>query len=122
MANINVLTRRKQTALLVAVALGLSAIGGVAWYIGSPSKASPGKSQPKKPVPDMTGAVTSTTFGKKVSDTAVADLQHTATEADKKLGQFENQLKKSPGRMRRTGRKFSRRRMISNSCRRRLTP
>lgn len=97
MANINVLTRRKQMALLVAVALGLSAIGGVAWYIGSPSKASPGKSQPKKPVPNMTGAVTSTTFGKKVSDTAVADLQHTATEADKKLGQFENQLKKIAG-------------------------
>jgi len=97
MANINVLTRRKQGALLVAVALGLSAIGGVAWYIGSPSKASPGKSQPKTPVPDMTGAVTSSTFGKKVSDTAVADLQHTATEADKKLGQFESQLKKIAG-------------------------
>ena len=94
MANINVQTRRKQMALLVSVALGLSAIGGVAWYIGTPSKASPGKSQPKKPVPDMTGAVTSSTFGKKVSDTAVADLQHTATEADKKLGKFENQLRK----------------------------
>lgn len=94
MANINVLTRRKQMALLVAVALGLSVIGGVAWYIGTPAKSHPGKSQLKKPVPDMTGAVTSATFGRKVSDTAVADLQHTATRADKKLGQFENQLKK----------------------------
>lgn len=94
MANINVLTRRKQMAVLIAVALGLSAIGGVAWYIGAPSKASPGKSQAKKPVPDMTGAVTSSNFGKKVSDTAVADLQHTANEADKKLGRFESQLNK----------------------------
>lgn len=94
MANINVLTRRKQMAVLIAVALGLSAIGGVAWYIGAPSKVAPGKSQAKKPVPDMTGAVTSSTFGKKVSDTAVADLQHTANEADKKLASFENQLNK----------------------------
>ncbi|MGR7043384.1 TrbI/VirB10 family protein [Klebsiella aerogenes] len=94
MANINVLTRRKQMAVLIAVALGLSAIGGVAWYIGAPSKVSPGKSQAKKPVPDMTGAVTSSTFGKKVSDTAVADLQHTANQADKKLASFENQLNK----------------------------
>ncbi len=47
MANINVLTRRKQTALLVAVALGLSAIGGVARYIGSPSKRLPGKASRK---------------------------------------------------------------------------
>lgn len=94
MANINVLTRRKQMVVLIVVALGLSAIGGVAWYIGTPSKASPGKSQAKKPVPDMTGAVTSSTFGKKVSDTAVADLQHTANEADKKLASFENQLNK----------------------------
>lgn len=94
MANINVLTRRKQMVVLIAVALGLSAIGGVAWYIGTPSKASPGKNQTKKPVPDMTGAVTSSTFSKKVSDTAVADLQHTANEADKKLAGFENQLNK----------------------------
>ncbi|HEC2564920.1 TrbI/VirB10 family protein [Raoultella ornithinolytica] len=94
MANINVLTRRKQMAVLIAVVLGLSAIGGVAWYIGTPSKAPPGKSQAKKPVPDMTGAVTSSTFGKKVSDTAVADLQHTANEADKKLVSFENKLNK----------------------------
>lgn len=94
MSNINLLTRRKQMTLLVMVMLGLSAIGGIAWYIGSPTKASPGKSQPKPPVPDMTGAVTSTSFGKKVSETAVADLQHTANEADKKLNAFENQLKK----------------------------
>lgn len=94
MANINVLTRRKQMVVLIAVALGLSAIGGAAWYIGTPSKATPGKNQAKKPVPDMTGAVTSSTFGKKVSDTAVADLQHTANEADKKLASFENQLNK----------------------------
>lgn len=47
MANINVLTRRKQMAVLIAVVLGLSAIGGVAWYIGTPSKAPPGKSQAK---------------------------------------------------------------------------
>ncbi|MEQ4763550.1 TrbI/VirB10 family protein [Klebsiella aerogenes] len=94
MANINVLTRRKQMVVLIAVALGLSVIGGVAWYIGAPSKATPGKSQAKKPVPDMTGAVTSSTFGKKVSDTAVADLQHTANQADKKLASFENQLNK----------------------------
>lgn len=97
MANINVMTRNKQMALLVALLLGLAGAGIVAWYIGSPSRAAPGKNQPAKPVPDMTGAVTSTTFGKKVSESAVADLQHTASEVDKKLNQFELQLKKITG-------------------------
>lgn len=97
MANINVITHHKQMALLVALLLGLAGAGIVAWYIGSPSRAAPGKNQSAKPVPDMTGAVTSTTFGKKVSESAVADLQHTASEVDKKLNQFELQLTKITG-------------------------
>lgn len=97
MANINEMTRNKQMALLVTLLLGLAGAGIVAWYIGSPSRSALGKNQPAKPVPDMTGAVTSTTFGKKVSESAVADLQHTASEVDKKLNQFELQLTKITG-------------------------
>ncbi|KML22959.1 conjugal transfer protein TraB [Leclercia adecarboxylata] len=93
--NINVLARRKQMAVLIAVALGLSAIAGVAWYIGAPAKHAPAQKQAKKPVPDLTGTVNSASFDKKVSQTAVADLQHTATDTEKKLQTFENRLNKA---------------------------
>lgn len=43
MANINVMTRNKQMALLVALLLGLAGAGIVAWYIGSPSRPPPEK-------------------------------------------------------------------------------
>ncbi|WP_058914193.1 TrbI/VirB10 family protein [Entomohabitans teleogrylli] len=94
MANINVLTRRKQMVVLIAVALGLSAIGGVAWYIGQPVKSKPSEKTRAKPVPKLTGTVNSSSFDRKVSQTAVADLQYTATEADKKLKAFDSRLKK----------------------------
>lgn len=97
MANINVITRRKQMTVFIACCLGLSAIGGIAWYIGQPTKSAPSQKSAKKPVPNLTGTVNSTSFDRKVSQSAVADLQHTATEADKKLKAFDNRLKKMEG-------------------------
>jgi conjugal transfer pilus assembly protein TraB len=93
--NINVLARRKQMAIFIAVALGLSTIGGVAWYVGTPKKHAPSQKTAKAPVPDMTGTVSSSSFDKKVGQAAVADLQHTATDTEKKLGAFENRLAKN---------------------------
>lgn len=93
MANINVLTRRKQSVRLIALALGLCAIGGVGWYLGTPSASSKSAVKPKGPPPNMTGVV-SPTFDKKVGQAAVADIQHTASEAEKKLKAFEKRLEK----------------------------
>lgn len=94
MANINVLTRRKQSVRLIALALGLCAIGGVGWYLGTPStSSSKAANKPKAPPPNMTGVV-SPTFDKKVGQAAVADIQHTASEAEKKLKAFEKRLEK----------------------------
>lgn len=90
--NINILARKKQSALLVLVALGLSAIGGVAWYFGTPHRSAPAAKSSKKPVPNLAGTVNSSSFDKKVSRTAVADLQSTADETRKKLARFERRL------------------------------
>ncbi|EBS4817053.1 F-type conjugal transfer pilus assembly protein TraB [Salmonella enterica subsp. enterica serovar Javiana] len=93
MANINHIVRRKQNLYLLLVALGLSSVGGVAWYM-STSKSAPQKSAKAPPAPpNMTGVV-SQTFDKKVSDAAVADIQHTASAAEKKLKNFEQRLEK----------------------------
>ncbi|EAY0274302.1 conjugal transfer protein TraB [Salmonella enterica] len=91
MANINHLVQRKQNLYLLLVALGLSSIGGVAWYM-SASRPAPQKAAKVPPAPpNMTGVV-SQTFDKKVSDAAVADIQHTASAAEKKLREFEKRL------------------------------
>lgn len=72
MANINVRTRRKQTVLFVLLALGLSSVGAVAWYMSLP--ATPKTATPKHhPAPNMTGVVSST-FDKNVGKSAMADL------------------------------------------------
>ena len=95
MANINQLVRRKQNLRMALIGLGISAVGGAAWYLSSAQHA--GKAaqaqQQKAPPPNMTGVV-SQTFDKKVSDAAVADIQHTASEAEKKLKAFESRLAK----------------------------
>lgn len=95
MANINQLVRRKQNLRMALIGLGISAVGGAAWYLSSAQHA--GKvaqtQQQKAPPPNMTGVV-SQTFDKKVSDAAVADIQHTASEAEKKLKAFESRLAK----------------------------
>ncbi|ELP5543986.1 F-type conjugal transfer pilus assembly protein TraB [Salmonella enterica] len=91
MANINHLVRRKQNLYLLLVALGLSGVGGIAWYM-STSKSVSQKNVKAAPVPpNMTGVV-SQTFDKKVSDAAVADIHHTASAAEKKISNFEKRL------------------------------
>lgn len=93
-ANINQVVRRKQNLRMALIGLGISAVGGVAWYLSTAQQA--GKTvqtQQKVPPPNMTGVV-SQTFDKKVSDAAVADIQYTAREAEKKLKAFEDRLEK----------------------------
>ncbi|MEY0216603.1 F-type conjugal transfer pilus assembly protein TraB [Providencia rettgeri] len=83
MANLNVKTRRKQVAIFLMIAFGASAVGGVAWYLSQPSKPK-AKQTAQKPVPNMTGVVSST-FDRKVGQAAMADLQSTATQVDKQM-------------------------------------
>lgn len=83
MANLNVRTRRKQLVVFFMVALGASAIGGVAWWFSTPSKPKT-KQTVQKPVPNMTGVVSST-FDRKVGQAAMADLQSTASQVDKQM-------------------------------------
>ncbi|HHE5971926.1 TPA: F-type conjugal transfer pilus assembly protein TraB [Citrobacter braakii] len=94
MANVNQQVRRKQNLRLALIALGISAVGGGAWYMSTvKSSGKAAQTQQKAPPPNMTGVV-SQTFDKKVSDAAVADIQHTASEAEKKLKSFESRLAK----------------------------
>lgn len=97
MANINHIVRRKQNVYLLLVTVGVCSIGGVAWYM-STSKSGAQKSVKTAPVPpNMTGVV-SQTFDKKVSDAAVADIQHTASAAEKQLKSFGQRLEKMESR------------------------
>lgn len=92
MANINVRAKRKQTALFVLLALGLSSIGGAAWYMSLPPTP---KASVKftKPAPNMTGVVTSS-FDKNVGKSAMADLQSTASQMDKQMKQVNTRIAK----------------------------
>lgn len=91
MANINVKTRRKQVVALLAVICGLGAIGAVAWYLGQPVK--PAARAVSKPAPNMTGVVSSS-FDKKLEGAAVANLQETASDVDKKIKAFSGRMEK----------------------------
>ncbi|MEG0176020.1 MAG: conjugal transfer protein TraB, partial [Aeromonas sp.] len=77
MANINHIVRRKQNVYLLLVTVGLCSVGGVAWYMSTTKSASQKTAKAPPAPPNMTGVV-SQTFDKKVSDAAVADIQHTA--------------------------------------------
>lgn len=91
MANINVKTRRRQTLVLISVLCGLSAVGGIAWYLGQP--VTPAAKPAPKPAPNMTGVI-SASFDKKLEGAAVANLQETASEADKKIRAFSGRIDK----------------------------
>ncbi|WP_272668134.1 TrbI/VirB10 family protein [Providencia sp. PROV117] len=92
MANINVRAKRKQTALFVLLALGLTGIGGAAWYMSLPSKPKAAAKQ-SRPAPNMTGVVTSS-FDKNVGKSAMADLQSTASQMDKQMKQVNVRIAK----------------------------
>ncbi|MGT3339593.1 F-type conjugal transfer pilus assembly protein TraB [Yersinia enterocolitica] len=93
MANINIITKRKQNLTLIAVAVGLTVVAGVGYYLSQPAQKSVKQKTSKEPVPDMTGVV-DTTFDKKIGQKAIADIQNTANQADKKISSFEARLKK----------------------------
>lgn len=91
MANINVKTRRRQTLVLISVICGLSAVGGTAWYLGQP--VTPAAKTAPKPAPNMTGVISSS-FDKKLEGAAVANLQETASAADKKIRAFSDRIER----------------------------
>lgn len=93
MANINQQIRQKQNLRLLLAGLVVSIIGGGAWYMSTARSENAPQETQKSPPPNMTGVV-SQTFDKKVSDAAVANIQHTASEAEKKLKAFEDRLAK----------------------------
>lgn len=92
MVNINVRAKRKQTAIFVLLALGLSGVGGAAWYMSLPSKPKTTTTQ-ARPAPNMTGVVTSS-FDKNVGKSAMADLQSTASQMDKQMKQVNARIAK----------------------------
>ncbi|HHH1368301.1 TPA: TrbI/VirB10 family protein [Yersinia enterocolitica] len=93
MANINIITRRKQNLTLLAGGVALSLVMGLGYYLSTPASKSVNPKATKEPVPDMTGVV-DTTFDKKIGQKAMADIQNTANQADKKISSFEARLKK----------------------------
>lgn len=92
MANINVRAKRKQTALFVLLALGLTGLGTAAWYMSLPAKPKAATKQ-SRPAPNMTGVVTSS-FDKNVGKSAMADLQSTASQMDKQMKQVNARIAK----------------------------
>lgn len=93
MANINVKAKRKQTVIFVLLALGLSGVGAAAWYMSLPPAPKQSASQQARPAPNMTGVVSST-FDKNVGKSAMADLQSTASQVDKKMKQVDARIAK----------------------------
>ena len=93
MANINVKAKRKQTVIFVLLALGLSGVGAAAWYMSLPPAPKKSVSQQARPAPNMTGVVSST-FDKNVGKSAMADLQSTASQVDKKMKQVDARIAK----------------------------
>ncbi|RXJ10733.1 F-type conjugal transfer pilus assembly protein TraB [Lelliottia nimipressuralis] len=85
MANVNRAVRKKQVALLVAIALGMGASGAGAWYFTNLSaKKSKTVVAPREPAPDMTGVVNHT-FDNKVQKSAIAEAQNLNKQTQKDL-------------------------------------
>lgn len=85
MANVNKTVRKKQVALLVAIALGMGASGGGAWYLSTMSaKKTKAVQPPREPAPDMTGVVNHT-FDGKVQKSAIAEAQNLNKQTQKEL-------------------------------------
>ncbi|MEG5888179.1 F-type conjugal transfer pilus assembly protein TraB [Enterobacter ludwigii] len=85
MANVNKAVRKKQVALLVAIALGMGASGAGAWYLSTMSaKKTKAVQAPREPAPDMTGVVNHT-FDGKVQKSAIVEAQNLNKQTQKEL-------------------------------------
>lgn len=108
MANVNKVVRRRQVALLIALALGMGAGGAGTWMVSEMNlkKAPPAKAPEGEPAPDMTGVVNQS-FGNKVQRSAIAEARRlnkeTQTEIKKlrtEMGLVSRDLKGSQDRIR----------------------
>lgn len=85
MANMNKAVRKKQVALLVAIALGMVASGAGAWYLANMNmKKQRVAEAPREPAPDMTGVVNHT-FDDKVQKSAIREAQQLNKDTQKEL-------------------------------------
>lgn len=85
MANMNKVVRKKQVALLVAIALGMGASGAGAWYLSTMNmKKARAVAVPREPAPDMTGVVNHT-FDNKVQKSAIVEAQNLNKQTQKDL-------------------------------------
>ena len=85
MANVNKIVRKKQIALLIAIALGMVASGGGAWYLSRMDMKKSARVQaPREPAPDMTGVVNHT-FDGKVQKSAIVEAQNLNKQTQKEL-------------------------------------
>ncbi|MGX5056244.1 F-type conjugal transfer pilus assembly protein TraB [Enterobacter asburiae] len=92
MKNINIQTKRKQVAILVAVILGLGTLGGLGLYGMTRSPESADTSPPGEPAPDMTGVV-NTTFDDKVQSHAVEEVQQVGRDVNEKFKTMEGEIR-----------------------------
>ncbi|EPZ8357909.1 F-type conjugal transfer pilus assembly protein TraB [Enterobacter hormaechei] len=85
MANVNKAVRKKQVALLVAIALGMGASGAGAWYLSTlNAKKTKAVAASREPAPDMTGVVNHT-FDGKVQKSAITEAQNLNKQTQKEL-------------------------------------
>ncbi|WP_191939597.1 F-type conjugal transfer pilus assembly protein TraB (plasmid) [Pantoea agglomerans] len=91
MKNVNIQTKKKQIAIVVAVVvLGLCG-GGAAWYLTA-SKRQVSSPPPGEPAPDMTGVVNAT-FDDKVQQNTITEVQRVGKEVNEKIKSLEREIK-----------------------------
>ncbi|MGX5056312.1 F-type conjugal transfer pilus assembly protein TraB [Enterobacter asburiae] len=91
MKNVNIQAKKKQIAIVVAVAvLGLCG-GGAAWYLTA-AKRQVSSPPPGEPAPDMTGVVNAT-FDDKVQRNAITEAQRVGKEVNEKFKSMEREIK-----------------------------
>lgn len=91
MKNVNIQTKRKQIAIVVAVVVLALCAGGTAWYLTA-ARRQVSSPPPDEPAPDMTGVVNAT-FDDKVQQNAITEAQRVGKEVNEKFKSMEREIK-----------------------------
>ncbi|MFA9209310.1 MAG: conjugal transfer protein TraB, partial [Yersinia sp. (in: enterobacteria)] len=93
MANINKVVRRRQIALLIALALGIGAGGVGTWMVSEMNlkRSVPPKVPKGEPAPDMTGVVNQS-FDGKVQRSAIAEAQRLNKETQSEIKKLRAEM------------------------------